>query len=382
MAGGLGFAERMMPKLSDTIAALVARRRQFEAAGPTAIAVEARPGVRPKSLLVETSAFAPNPGALRMLSYRPADLPPRAPLVVVLHGCTQNAWGYAQGAGWVALAERLGFALLCPEQRQMNNLNRCFNWFQLADTGRGYGEAASIHAMIVHALAEGGLDPARVYVTGLSAGGAMTSALLACYPETFAGGAIIAGLPFGAAAGVQDAFAAMVHGVVRAGPVWGERVRAASGHAGPWPRVSIWQGDADATVNPINADEIAKQWLDVHGLAQTKPQVETVGADHRFVWSTARGEAMVEVHMIEGLAHGAPLDARGGEGLGAVGPFLLEAGVSSTGEIARFWDLTGEAAADAQTATAAEAAAQRVQPTRRGVRAAVIKALTRLGLMK
>src|SRR6201996_2741174 len=151
------------------------------------------------SPLVETTGFGTNPGDLRMLSFVPAN-PQQAPaLVVVLHGCGQTAAGYDLGAGWSTLAKHYGFALLMPEQQRPNNANGCFHWFNPDDIARGQGEAASIRQMIARMSADHGIDPHRIFVTGLSAGGAMTSVMLATYPEVFAAGAIIAGLPYGVA---------------------------------------------------------------------------------------------------------------------------------------------------------------------------------------
>ncbi|TIL83807.1 MAG: PHB depolymerase family esterase, partial [Mesorhizobium sp.] len=117
------------------------------------------------------------------------DLPEAAPLVVVLHGCTQTAAGYDDGSGWSQLADQEGFTLLFPEQQRANNPNLCFNWFVPGDTKRNGGEALSIRQMIGAVVVEYGLDRKRIFITGLSAGGAMTSVMLACYPEVFAGGA-------------------------------------------------------------------------------------------------------------------------------------------------------------------------------------------------
>jgi len=100
----------------------------------------------------------------------------------------------------------LGFALLLPEQQRTNNPNSCFNWFQSGDIERGHGEAASIRQMVATMVSDHGIDPARVFVTGLSAGGAMTPVMLATYPEVFAGGAIIGGLPYGAATNIAAGF--------------------------------------------------------------------------------------------------------------------------------------------------------------------------------
>src|SRR5215212_11736354 len=147
--------------------------------------------------LQEIEKFGSNPGALRMLTYSPPDLTPGSPLVVVLHGCTQTAAGYDHGAGWSTLADRYGFALLFPEQQKLNNPNGCFNWFLPGDIKRDRGEALSIRQMVERIVHDQRIDRDRVFVTGLSAGGAMTSVMLATYPEVFAGGAIIAGLPYG-----------------------------------------------------------------------------------------------------------------------------------------------------------------------------------------
>ena len=110
--------------------------------------------------------------------------------------------------------------------------NGCFNWFQSGDIERGHGEAASIRQMVATMVSDHGIDPARVFVTGLSAGGAMTSVMLATYPEVFAGGAIIAGLPYGAATNMQQAFETMYRCPPRAARAWGELVRRRLGTKG------------------------------------------------------------------------------------------------------------------------------------------------------
>ena len=150
-----------------------------------------------------------NPGALRMLTYVPPGLPPGAPLVVVLHGCTQNAAAYDHGAGWSTLADRHGFALLFPEQERANNANFCFNWFQPGDVTRGEGEAAVDPPDDRPDACDTRPQPGaclrhrpvgRRRDDGGDAG---------AYPELFAGGAIIAGLPYGSAHGMHEAFEAM-----------------------------------------------------------------------------------------------------------------------------------------------------------------------------
>lgn len=293
-------------------------------------------GRRPR--LAEIKKFGADPGSVRMLTYAPATLAPGAALVVVLHGCTQNAESYDAHAGWSALADELGFALLYPEQRRGNNPMNCFNWFLAADSARGLGEARSIREMVEHLVGRHKLDRGRIYILGLSAGGAMTANMLAAYPETFAAGAVIAGLPCGAAAGVSQAFEAMSRPTARSDVELGDAVRAGAPYAGPWPRVSIWHGLADRTVAPGNAEQLVRQWLDVHGAPAEPTFEERTGASLRRVWMQD-GRAVVEATTIENMGHGAPLGGRPGE---RPGPYMLDVGVSSTREIAAFFGLKPE----------------------------------------
>ncbi len=311
-----------------------------------------RPAATPDNLsasrLREIKAFGSNPGGLRMFSYLPRRYSgERSALVVVLHGCTQTAASYDLGAGWSTLADRYGFALLLPEQPHSNNPNGCFNWFQAGDIKRDHGEALSIRQMVDKMASEYRIDQKRVFVTGLSAGGAMTSVMLAAYPDVFAGGAIIAGLPYGAASNVQQAFESMFQCPPRPARAWGDLVRGASSHDGPWPRVSVWHGGADATVIPSNATEIVKQWTDVHGLPGAPTVKETVDGYPRQVWCNAAGEELIEAYTIPGMAHGAPLAVgKANDQCGAAGPFLLDVSISSSYHIAKFWELADYARAE------------------------------------
>jgi poly(hydroxyalkanoate) depolymerase family esterase len=291
------------------------------------------------SCLVHVPDFGSNPGNLRMLRFIPWKLRPKAPLVVILHGCGQSARDIAHGAGWTTLANEMGFSLLAPEQRRANNPQRGFNWFRPSDSTRDSGEVLSIRGMIDWMISEHGLDRKRVYITGLSAGGAMTSVLLATYPEVFAGGAIIAGLPFGVAANLVDAIALMKGKLERSSDQLGNEVRAASPHRGPWPKVSIWHGAIDTIVAASNADAISRQWCDVHGLRDDEALQSHVSGQTRWFWRDSSGREVLETFIIPKMGHAVPVSGKGGRGSGVLPPFFEDSGISSAFQIAKFWGL-------------------------------------------
>jgi poly(hydroxyalkanoate) depolymerase family esterase len=365
------FQDITMPSLGDTTA-MLARLRRASFSAPDAI-----------GRLERTDDFGVNPGHLTMLSYRPEGLASGSPLVVVLHGCTQTAAAYAEGAGWLDLADRMGFMILAPQQAQSNNPNRCFNWFLAGDIRRGKGEGASIAAMVGHLLDAHDLDPQRVFVTGLSAGGAMAGVMLAVYPDLFAGGAVIAGLPYGVARNVQSAMQVMNRPAARSGADFAALVPAFQG--GSRPRLSIWHGDADRTVHVQNAHDLAQQWVALQGLPIAPHRVEPLAHGTRSTWRSAGGEPLVELNIVRGLGHGAPLSMKRAGDVGKAGPFLLEAGISSSLEIVRFWKIDegrGERSGDGgarralETIAPTQPAAQPERPEIGGLGEGVMKAVS------
>ncbi len=293
----------------------------------------------------EVPEFGSNPGHLRMYYYRPD--PPRAPapLVVALHGCGQAALDYARQTGWTQQADRWGFTLLLPEQQVANNRQRCFNWFRPELTGRDQGEAGSIRQMIARMQADFAIDPQRIYVAGLSAGGAMTAVLLADYPDVFAGGAIIAGIPFGCATGLPSALRCQMWGRDLAPADWSDLVRLATAGVGlnlqHWPKVSIWQGESDWVVDPDNARELLEQWTALQGLDPRLAGEEAGQGYSRRVYRDAAGQPRVEIHLIAGMGHGQPIDPGPGETqCGTPADYVLPAGICASDRIVRFWGLT------------------------------------------
>lgn len=289
----------------------------------------------------EVTGFGSNPGNLRMFKYVPAGLPANAPLVVALHGCAQSAANYDAETGWQLLADRWQFALVLPQQQSSNNSSSCFNWFEPGDTARGQGEALSIKQMVDRMVADHGSAPSRVYVTGLSAGGAMTAVMLATYPDVFAGGAILSGLPYRCATTQSAAFSCMNPGTDLTPAQWGDKVRAAyPSWTGPWPTVSIWHGDADYTVRPANLTESMDQWTNVHGIDQAADVSDTVAGYPHKVYKNAAGQPRVETYTITGMGHGTPVDPGTGETqCGTAGSYILDVNICSSYYIARFWGL-------------------------------------------
>lgn len=288
--------------------------------------------------------FGKNPGKLEMCAYVPPNLPQDRPLVVALHGCTQQAKDYGDGPGWTKLADEYRFALLLPQQTKANNQNTCFNWFQPDDVKRHdadgtTGEAASIWAMVQKMQTDFKTDPHQVYVTGLSAGGAMAAALLAAYPEVFKAAAIVAGIPAGCAQGLGDAFSCINPGKDLSPKEWGDRVRAAAGHAdgGNVPKVAVWQGSADRTVNPMNAGELVDEWTNVVGIDQTPDKTATVNGAGYKGYADASGTVLVEEYVIPGMDHGVAVDPT--HGCGKAAPFILDKGICSSRLIVTFWGL-------------------------------------------
>jgi feruloyl esterase len=164
-----------------------------------------------------------------------------------------------------------------------------------------------------------------VYVTGLSAGGAMTAVMLATYPDVFAAGSILSGLPYGCAPATSP-YTCMSPGVDKTPAQWGNLVRAAySGYSGPRPRVSIWHGTSDYVVASMNATESRDQWTNVWGISTTPTSTATLPAGTSVENYDSGGQTVVRVYRVSGMGHGTPVDpGTAADQCGTAGAYFLD----------------------------------------------------------
>src|SRR6478672_13065482 len=186
------------------------------------------------------------------------------PLVVMLHGCLQTPDALAASTQMNRLAEARGFVVAYPEQSSRANRARCWNWFRTADQQRGAGEPAIIAGLTEQIMRMAPVDPGRVYIAGMSAGGAMAAIMAATYPDLYAAVGIHSGAPYGVARHFLSAVAIMRGGA----PDGAVPAIPRPPIAGGMPRVApliLFHGDEDRTINPVNAERLALQWSRAHG---------------------------------------------------------------------------------------------------------------------
>jgi len=237
----------------------------------------------------------------------------RAPLLLALHGCGQNGLDFAAGTRLNQLADTHGIIVVYPEQSLTHNGQRCWNWFRPNHQLRAHGEPAILAGIVRRVVQETGnwrIDPTRVYVTGISAGGAMAVVLAATYPELFAAVGVHSVPPYRSASGPANAFAAM-QGRSTPPPV------DAAAHR-PMPPMIIFQGTADGTVRSVNAGRIGDQWVAYYGRAAggrplREPRTATTAAvrpatarsrrGYRVTRWSAGSRKLLEIWTVDGLGH-------------------------------------------------------------------------------
>jgi poly(hydroxyalkanoate) depolymerase family esterase len=286
-------------------------------------------------------SFGSNPGNLELLEFVPKDLPKRAPLVVVAHGCFQTALEAAENSGWVELAMRYRFALLFPQTSKANEpAGGCFRTWQPEHQQRDAGEPLSIRQMVGWMLEEHGLDPERVFMTGMSSGGLVTNIMLATYPEVFAAGALQSSYPYNCASEFEDLKPCSAGETGTDGEALAETVREAlPEYSGDRPRVSIWHGDSDPLLLPVNLELQMEQWTRVLGVDQEPDELEEIGGHSRNRYVDGTGNALVETWMIRGLEHAVAVDPDGTPRCGVAGPFFGDVDICAALWISRWFGI-------------------------------------------
>jgi poly(hydroxyalkanoate) depolymerase family esterase len=265
--------------------------------------------------LVRVKKFGTDPGRLKMYLHTPpgSDAKARMPLVVVLHGCLQNAKIVANQSGWNKLADEYGFRVLYPQQRVINNPMQCFCIYRRDDIEKGKGENYSIKEMIEEVERENNTDSARVFVTGLSAGALMAVSVMADYPETFAAGAVFAGAPYKSVTNIWTGLLTSYGWRAKRPADWAALVRGQNpDYHGAYPRMIIYQGKMDVVVNKNNGKQLVKQWTVLHGISQTPD--ETIrhfarsGPVERNIYNDSSGYPAVIYYRLRGVGHALPVD--------------------------------------------------------------------------
>ncbi|WP_448211816.1 extracellular catalytic domain type 1 short-chain-length polyhydroxyalkanoate depolymerase [Colwellia sp. MEBiC06753] len=275
--------------------------------------------------------FGQNPGELTASYFLPSSSSTSLPLVVLLHGCTQNGETLAVDSGLIGLAKQHEFAVLVPQQSSNNNITSCFNWFSQQDNQRDSGETLSIKNMVSHFQQQ--INTNSVYIVGLSAGGAMSASLLIHYPNLFDAGAVVAGIPYPCADNLITAISCMRNGPSPENKL-AEKVKTMYPDVAKWPRLSIWTGAKDNIVHPENALVLAKQWQSLNQLSM-QPSVSQAQGYRQSLWE-ADQKTFLQLVTIDNLTHGIAVNPAQLNG-GTPSDYLLESPIAAMPAIIDFF---------------------------------------------
>lgn len=295
--------------------------------------------------------FGSNPGNLNMYLHAPChkidtiSYRRHKPLVVVLHGCNQDAVSIARQSGWNKLSDNYDFYVIYAEQKRINNASDCFNWFNESDITPHSGESGSIRRMIGFMYDSLRIDTTQIFIYGLSAGGAMTSAIMANYPGLVNAGAVFAGAPYKMAASPGDAVSAMLNARSKPAKEWSELVTKDNPHfKGSFPRLVVVHGVRDKIVNPKNSQSLIKQWSYVLRTdtvpAETQRNFAGNAEVTKYIYANPKKQDKIFYYEITKLGHALSVDPGEGEMQGGeTGLFSMDKNFFSTYWIARDFGL-------------------------------------------
>jgi poly(hydroxyalkanoate) depolymerase family esterase len=263
-----------------------------------------------------------------------------APMIVMLHGCTQTAPTLSASTLMSQAADRHGFVVVYPQQDRAANERACWNWFLAPHQTRGTGEPEFIAATaraVMETTSRWTIDARRVFVAGLSAGGAMAAVMAATYPDIFAALAVHSGLAYRCATSLGAANAALARGGPDAQQLGRDALAAMGPFARPIPTIVV-HGTADRTVHPINGDQVVEQWMVTNRLASAGYHADfhqPLATSHRRVdgglaytrhrWQDDAGNLLQEYLKVDGLGHAWSGGAAGGSYTDPRGPSATEA---------------------------------------------------------
>jgi poly(hydroxyalkanoate) depolymerase family esterase len=293
-----------------------------------------------------TAQITQNPGNLNAYVHEPIHKPTKkVPLVLVLHGCSQDAAEISAGSGWNKLADSLNFVVLYPEQRAANNMVKCFNWFSKDDQEKDKGEIASIHAMVNYAVANYSIDPSKIFIYGVSAGACMSVNYMACYPNTIKSGAILAGTAYKQVDNPMKSFSEMKQPTMFSDSILRKRLYSQDSlYKGEFPQLIVVHGTDDKVVQYGNGEVLIKQWKTAFNITSESMKQVAGGATTPTIMRTdykdAKGRSVIILYKANKWGHYLMIDPgpainQGGE----VSKHAHDGDFFSTYQIAKDWDL-------------------------------------------
>ncbi len=258
--------------------------------------------------LTEIHKFGENPGNLKMFVFNEEKQDTISkPLVIVLHGCSQNANKVSELTGWNKLAKLNNFTVLYPQQKMINNVSLCFNWFLKNDIEKGKGESESIYEMILYMKSHYQINEKKVFITGLSAGAAMSVVMLATHPKTFKAGAIFAGCAYKVATNPFSAVKVMLGKKQVPKEELVKWITDQNTEIKNYPLLIVYQGENDNIVNHQNANLLIEQWTAINNsdtiADKTEPSFETISDITRIEYQNFNTTKEVIYYKVQNLGH-------------------------------------------------------------------------------
>jgi len=293
-----------------------------------------------------TKEIVENPGNLNAFIHEPVKKPvKKIPLVVVLHGCNQDAAEISSGSGWNKLADSLNFFVLYPEQKAANNMLKCFNWFLKDDQEKDKGEVASIHEMVKYAVSHYTIDTSKIFIYGASAGAAMSVNYMACYPSSIKSGAILAGTAYKQVDSPMKSFSEMKQPTMFSDSILRKRLYSQDSlYKGEFPQLIVIHGTDDKVVNYGNGEVLVKQWKTAFKVTSESQKQVVAGVNTPTIMRTeykdAKGRPVIILYKANKWGHYLMIDPgpainQGGE----LSKHAKDGDFFSTYQIAKDWNL-------------------------------------------